>query len=145
MCYFTNIDLFGGPRELPEAFEDISSESAVNGIGNQRNQYLDVYRSQSFREKLEEEDDEDVGEDEHKGSGGDYDDHGDGGGGGGGGGDGEEVVHQKPFFRSRANKKRKQRLSIQDFDGKLVHQNNFRGRGKKKRTRRLSIQRKFRE
>jgi hypothetical protein len=124
MCYFTHNDRFGVPRELPEAFEDISKESAGNGIIHQRNQYLEVYLSQSHREKLEEvEDDEEEDEDEG-------DDDNDG-----------ELLHQKTVFRSKANKKRTRRLSIQEFDGDLVHRKFFQSSDSKKRTgRRLSMQ-----
>ena len=128
MCYFTYNDRFGVPRELPEAFEDISKESAGNGIIHQRNQYhLEVYLSQSHREKLEKEEVDDGEEDEDEGD----DDNGCGDG---------ELLHQKTVFRSKANKKRTRRLSIQEFDGDLVHRKSFRSSDSKKRYgRRLSI------
>ena len=126
-------------HELPEAFEDISKESAGNGIIHQRNQYLEVYLSQSHREKLEKEEDDDDEEEEEDEDEGDDDN---------GCGDGE-LLHQKTVFRSKANKKRTRRLSIQEFDGDLVHRKFFQSSDSKKRTgRRLSMQelrRKFRK
>ena len=65
-------------------------ESAGDGVIRQRNQYLDVYLSQSHREKSEEEEDDD--DDENN------DDDENGGGVAARGGDGDVGrVHQKPL------------------------------------------------
>lgn len=105
MCYFTNIARFGESRQLPEAFEDISRESAGDGVVRLRNQYLEVYLSQSHRENLEEED-------------GEEDDEGDDDGGVAARGGEVGLVHQKPL-RSKANKKRAGKLSIQELRRKF--------------------------
>mmetsp|Transcript_13435 Transcript_13435/g.18197 ORF Transcript_13435/g.18197 Transcript_13435/m.18197 type:complete len:328 (-) Transcript_13435:106-1089(-) len=54
MCYLTHLDRFGGQHELPEAFDDISQESAGEGGKRLRNDHFEGHLTQYHFEMLEE-------------------------------------------------------------------------------------------
>ena len=54
ICYLTHLDRFGGQHELLEAFDDISQESAGDGVKHLRNQHFEEHLTQYHFEMLEE-------------------------------------------------------------------------------------------
>ena len=54
ICYWRHLDRFGGQQALPEAFDDISQESAGDGVKRLRNQHFEEHLTQYHFEMLEE-------------------------------------------------------------------------------------------